>query len=82
MVSKTLTCPGCGCLCDDIEVDLDKDRITQTRNACTKGSTLLYAAQNPERRTRPLVSGNEVSIDEALKAAVRLLTEAKQPMIF
>lgn len=82
MVSKTLTCPGCGCLCDDIEVDLDKDRITQTRNACTKGSTLLYAAQNPERRTRPLVSGNEVSINEALKAAVRLLTEAKQPMIF
>ncbi|MBT4511427.1 MAG: hypothetical protein HOC20_04355 [Chloroflexi bacterium] len=82
MVTKTLTCPGCGCLCDDVEIDLDRDRITQTRNACTKGSTLLYDAQNPERRTRPLVSGNEVSIDEALEAAARLLAEAKQPMIF
>jgi len=82
LVSKTLTCPGCGCLCDDIEVDLDKDRITQTRNACTKGSTLLYAAQNPERRTLPTVNGNEVSIDEALKAAVSLLEGAKHPMIF
>ncbi len=82
MGTKILTCPGCGCLCDDVEVDLDKDRITQTRNACTKGSTLLYDAQNPERRTRPLVSGNEVSIDEALKAAARLLTKAKHPMIY
>ncbi len=82
MVTKTLTCPGCGCLCDDIEVDLVEDRITQIRNACTKGSTLLYDAQNPERRTRPLVSGNEVSIDEALKAAARLLTESEHPMVF
>ena len=36
-VVKDATCTFCGCVCDDIELHADGERITHTKNACVLG---------------------------------------------
>ena len=36
-VVKNATCTFCGCVCDDIELHADGERITKTKNACILG---------------------------------------------
>ena len=33
-VVKNATCTFCGCVCDDIELHADGERITETKRAC------------------------------------------------
>ena len=36
-VVKDATCTFCGCVCDDIELHAEGDRIVKARNACSLG---------------------------------------------
>ena len=36
-VTKNATCTFCGCVCDDIELHSDGERITHTKAACVLG---------------------------------------------
>jgi formylmethanofuran dehydrogenase subunit B len=77
-----LVCTGCGSLCDDIQVEIEENRIARIENACAKGAALLYALDNPERRTTCLVRHKEVPLERAIEEAKHLLLEAKRPLIF
>ena len=33
-VIKSVTCPICGCLCDDIEVTVENNEIVKMKNGC------------------------------------------------
>lgn len=82
MTSSTLVCTGCGCLCDDIQVEIDGAHLGKTENACAKGAAYLQAAFNPERRARSAVRGQTCSPEAATDEAVRLLSRAKRRLIF
>jgi len=77
-----LVCTGCGTLCDDIQVEIEENRVAKIENVCAKGAALLYALDNPKRRTTCLVRHKEVSLERAIKEAKHLLLEAKRPLIF
>ena len=49
-VTKNATCTFCGCVCDDIELHADGDRITETKAACILG------VSPGSRTTRPNAS--------------------------
>jgi len=51
---SNVTCPVCGCLCDDIEVTVEGNTITEARNACaiSEGKFLYY---QDHRLLKPLV---------------------------
>jgi len=36
-VVKNATCTFCGCVCDDIELHADGERIVKAKNACSLG---------------------------------------------
>ena len=36
-IVEDATCTFCGCLCDDIALSVDGDRITEAGNACALG---------------------------------------------
>ena len=38
-VVKNATCTFCGCVCDDIELHAENDRITKAKNACSLGES-------------------------------------------
>jgi formylmethanofuran dehydrogenase subunit B len=77
-----LVCTGCGCLCDDIQVQTDDSRPVLIENACAKGAAHIQASFNPERRPRCAIGGRECSPSEAVAEAKRLLGGSRNPLVF
>lgn len=77
---ENVVCTFCGCLCDDISVDTDSGRIVKVRGACANGRTFFenYHA-GP---VSPRVGGRDVSWDEAISEAGRILANARSPLIY
>ena len=68
-VVSQVTCPVCGSFCDDIEVIVKNNVITEVRNACAIGAAKFLDYAN-HRNAKPLVRKNgelvEASLDEAV----------------
>ncbi len=80
-----VSCPICGCLCDDIEVDVTDNRVISVKNACAIGEAkFLNYAQH--RATTPLIkNGNsliEASLDAAIQRSAEILVNSKYPIIY
>jgi formylmethanofuran dehydrogenase subunit B len=73
------TCLGCGCVCDDIELDIEGNRIADARNACSLGAQ-WFGDGNVSAHV--LVRGTDVPVDEALRTAVDVLRRASRPLVF
>ena len=82
MAMKKLTCPVCSCFCDDIEVEVEDDRITKVENACQKGFTFLMNSQDRKLRTSCTVEGYEKEVNEAVAVAAEILSGSHNPLIF
>ena len=78
-LTPAATCLGCGCACDDITVVVRGERIVQARNACDLGAAWFGDGSAPAQAR---FQGRDVSIDEALDAAARLLARAARPLIY
>ncbi len=70
-----VTCTGCALLCEDVEIKDGK-----VLHACRKGSTLL--THHNEARAKPKVDGKEVSFEEAMKEAKKIVSEAENLAIY
>ncbi len=77
---KGVVCPFCGCLCDDLEVEVQDGKILSTRNACPVSRSKFLS--HAEDRARPTVGGREVGMEEAVEEAARILREADFPLIY
>ncbi len=81
---KEVVCCFCGCLCDDILVEVSDNKITKVKNACKLGHARI-AGHHPKFEA-PMVRTNgqwkKVSYDEAIDKAAKLLTGAKRPLLY
>jgi formylmethanofuran dehydrogenase subunit B len=66
-VVKSATCTFCGCVCDDIELHADGERITETKGG-------LY----PDA----LIDGTPATVDDAVEAAAEYLHAADMPLVY
>jgi len=84
-VISNVSCPVCGCLCDDIELVVEKNVITKVRNACGMGESkfLGYSAHRP---LKPLIRKNgelvETSMAEAVKKSAEILVNSSYPILY
>ena len=82
---KHVTCPVCGCLCDDLELTIKDEKVVKVKNGCAlcKAKFLGYSKH---RVLKPLVRKNgrffEVSYEEAVGRAAEILTEANYPLLY
>ena len=74
------TCTGCSLLCEDIELTLKTGAITQAKNLCRKGQGHFQAMFT--ERTRPMIDGEEVSLNQAIGKAAEILKSAKLPLLY
>jgi len=75
-----VTCPFCGCLCDDLDVVVDGDRIVEVKNACVLGKdTFLHHRKG---LAEPRINGRSASSEECLAEAARILAGARYPLIY
>ncbi|MCR4406334.1 MAG: formylmethanofuran dehydrogenase subunit B [Anaerolineae bacterium] len=80
MIVGNVVCPFCGCLCDDIVVTVEDNRITAVEKACTSGRSLFLNVHT--QTAKPTVDGKEVEWAEAVDVAARILTDAANPLIY
>ena len=84
VISK-VTCPVCGSFCDDIEVTVKNNVITDVRNACAVGATKFLDYAN-HRSAKPLVRKNgelaEASLEEAVRKSAEILIDADYPLLY
>jgi len=79
-VVENVVCSFCGCLCDDIVVEVEDGKINRVRKVCANGRG-LFTHYDPAPR-RPTVDGQEVDWGEAVAEAARILNEADSPLIY
>jgi len=84
-VVKAVTCPVCGCLCDDIELRVENGKIVKVKNGCAMCESKFFGYSG-HRLLKPLIRRNgelvEVSLGEAIKKAAKILSEANYPILY
>jgi formylmethanofuran dehydrogenase subunit B len=78
-VTASVTCLGCGCACDDIEIATRDSRIVEAVNACELGVRWFGDGRVP---TRSLLDGRNVERHAVLDAAAALLMKASRPLVY
>ena len=89
---ESIICPGCGCLCDDLDVIVEGDRIVEVTNVCLWGVSRFFHAKkfHPKKERHRLLTPQvrhkgrleTVSYDAALAAAAQVLSQARRPLIY
>ena len=76
------TCTFCGCVCDDIELHADGERITKAKNACSLGEA--WFRHHTAERLFPdaLIDGRPATVEAAVEAAAGFLYEASMPLVY
>ena len=74
------TCTGCSLLCEDIELVLKTGAISEAKNLCRKGQGHFQALFT--ERTRPMIDGKEVTLDQAIAKAAEILKNARTPLLY
>ena len=86
-IIENVVCPICGCLCDDLEVTVENNEIVKMKNGCAVcEAKMVHGYKSEERILKPHIRKNgelvPVSMDEAIKKAAQILTDAKYPLLF
>jgi formylmethanofuran dehydrogenase subunit B len=83
MIVEDAICSFCGCLCDDINVEVEGGKIKRVRHACRLGSSKILGHG---RIKAPMIRrGGElcmVSYQEAYDRAAEILLRAQKPLLY
>lgn len=78
-------CPFCGCLCDDLSVVVEDNKVIDVKNACKIGVAKI---KGHDRIKSPMIRDDknsdfrEVSYDEAIDKAANILADSKRPLLY
>lgn len=75
------TCLACGCLCDDIVVNVDQERIVGSENACERGKNWLSSGLRGRVNPLAMIQGRDVPRTDAVARAAELLDRARCPIV-
>ena len=89
---ESIICPGCGCLCDDLDVTVDGDRIVEVSNVCLWGVSRFFHAKKfhpkkerhrlREPQVRHQGRRETAPYEAALAEAAQVLSRARRPLIY
>ena len=82
MQTDHVVCAFCGCVCDDICVTVENDRITQAKNACVLGRAWFLSHGEPSDLPVARIDGQAVTLDQGIDAAAQCLAKARYPFIY
>ena len=78
-MTSGVTCLGCGCACDDIEIVLAGDRIAEARHACELGARWFGDGRVP---ARTVGAGRDTTLEQAVAQAAAVLRGASAPLVY
>lgn len=82
-IVEDVLCPFCGCLCDDLQVEVEDNQILSVKKACKIGKTKIIGH---DRIKTPMIRENgelkEASYEEAISKAAEILSNSKRPLLY
>ena len=84
-VIEDVPCTFCGCLCDDIVLEVEAGKITSMKNGCTiSKSRFLNHHDNRMEYPTVLKDGKQtqVDMDTAIAKAVEIISSAKRVLVY
>ncbi len=78
---KDVVCTFCGCLCDDIIIETEGEKITKNTNGCVI-SKERFVGHMENRCLQPTVKGNTVALEKAIERAVEIIASSKRFLIY
>ena len=82
MQTDHVICAFCGCVCDDISVTVENNRITQARNACVLGRAWFLSHGAISHLPAARIEGRPATLDEGIEEAAQYLAKARYPLIY
>jgi formylmethanofuran dehydrogenase subunit B len=83
---SAVTCPVCGCLCDDIELTIADGKVVQVKNGCAMCESKFLNYRSEHRIQTPLIrkEGKLVpaSYEEAIHKSAEILANANYPILY
>lgn len=89
---ESIVCPGCGCLCDDIDLVVEDNRVVSLSNICTWGITKFvmgkkfHHQKERHRLQRPVLrdkkGAREVSYRLATRRAAEALARSRRVLLY
>jgi formylmethanofuran dehydrogenase subunit B len=80
-VIHDVACTACGCVCDDLSLTVENNRIVEMAGACELAQPWL-AGQNQVTRPAAERNGQPVELSDAIAEAAALLRSARYPVIY
>ena len=80
-IVKDATCTFCGCVCDDMELTVEGNKITKAKNACVLGKAWFFN-HHIEDRPDATIDGQPVTYEAAFDKAAEILLNAKYPLTY
>ena len=75
--TTTATCPACGLLCDDIQLENNNNKIKVLTKGCEKA---VHFFEQPLIDASPQINGKPVTLQQAIAHAAKLLQASQQPL--
>jgi formylmethanofuran dehydrogenase subunit B len=83
MTAEDVVCSFCGCLCDDLSVEIEEGRVKRVKHACRLGASKIMGH---DRIKSPMIRQNdvltEVGYQEAYDRAADILLHARHPLLY
>lgn len=85
-IINSVTCPVCGCLCDDIELTVEDNKVVKVKNGCAVCEAKFMGYRSEHRIKTPLIRKDgklvPVSMKEAVSKAAEILANANYPILY
>ncbi len=79
---KHASCTFCGCVCDDIELHAEGERIVKAKNACSLGDAWFKNHTAEGKYPDALIDGRPATLDAAIDLAASCLHDADMPLVY
>ncbi len=80
-IVEDATCTFCGCVCDDMVLTVEDDKITKAKNACVLGKAWFFN-HHIEDRPEATIDGQPASYEDAFDRAAEILLNANYPVTY
>lgn len=80
-VVTDVACPACGCVCDDLQMTVENNRLVRIEPPCPLAEQ-WYRGINDATPPAAMIDDREVTLDAAVEFAARLLKPAVSPLIY
>jgi formylmethanofuran dehydrogenase subunit B len=81
-IVRNATCTFCGCVCDDIELHAEGEKIVKAKNACSLGEAHFRFHTAERHYPDALIDGQPASVADAVEVAADILYNANMPLVY